>query len=427
MFIVVIFYDRLPYRTGTFRRTTLAFDQRTLVLLTLDMCAFRIQLAEALEPAPGELPGRDCGDHRAAGFVAVAAVAEPAVGGEVRDVRKGLRQAAAVPQLQLAHARRVDQQPGVGQENQLAVGAGVPAPAVPVPDFLRAQQFLSHKAVDDRRLPHPGGSQQRTGSPDGQVTTQRLERFRPSGRDRVDVDCRRQRTDLVDLDLRIVDQVRLVQHDDRRRATLPRDQEVPLEPPWIEVAIETADQEHRVDVRRDNLLFGRVASRPAGETAHARQHRLDARITRMGRRLDGNPVTDCREIGAGGRLVPEPADDSSQPFVAASQHPVDVCVFEADPGRDEPGRAVRLEQDIQPRGPAERGEGDSHVCDPEQGGLSPFCRVRMGTVPLPRRLPSMRCARARRSSPGSAGPPRRSRPGQHILAQYTELRRRRSR
>jgi hypothetical protein len=275
MFIVVIFYDRVPYRRGAFRRTevnrrsgapfvfevlaqrlcadtplTLAFDQRTLVLLTLDMSAFRIQLAEALEPAPGELPGRDCREYRATGFVAVPAVAEPAVGSEVGDVRKGLRQAAAVPQLQLAHARRVDQQPAAGKENQLAIRAGVAAAAVPVPDFLRAQQLVSHEAVDDRRLPHPGGSQQRTGSADGQVTTQRRERFRPSGRDRVDIDCRRERTDLIELDLRIVDQVDLVQHDHRRRATLPRDQQVALEPPWIEVVIEAPDQEHRLDVRR---------------------------------------------------------------------------------------------------------------------------------------------------------------------------------
>src|SRR5262245_14995977 len=90
-------FQVLPERLCAHSPLPLAFDQRALVLLALDMGAFCIELAEALQAALGKLAGRDRRGYGATGLVAVAAVAEPAHTREVRDICERLCQAAAVP------------------------------------------------------------------------------------------------------------------------------------------------------------------------------------------------------------------------------------------------------------------------------------------------------------------------------------------
>ena len=50
------------------------------------------------------------------------------------------------------------------------------------------------------------------------------------------------------------------------------------------------DQEHGVDVGRDDLLFGGIAGGAAGKAAGSRQHGANPRVGARGRRLDRDPV-----------------------------------------------------------------------------------------------------------------------------------------
>ena len=74
------------------------------------------------------------GGDRAARLGSVAAIAEVAAGGEGVDVGEGVLE-AAFPELHLAHARRVDEQPAARQIEQLAVRRGVAAALIGVADL----------------------------------------------------------------------------------------------------------------------------------------------------------------------------------------------------------------------------------------------------------------------------------------------------
>ena len=127
----------------------------------------------------------------------------------------------------------------------------------------------------------------------------------------MDGDAGRDRLDLVDVSRRIVDEVRLVQHDDRRGAALPRDDQVALDPPRIEIAVEAADEKHDVDVGGDDLFFGGIAGRAAREAAEPRQDGVDARVAvRDG--LDDHPVADRGKVRRDSALVPKPARHARQ-------------------------------------------------------------------------------------------------------------------
>ena len=82
---------------------------------------------------------------------------------------------------------------------------------------------------------------------------------------------RRQGPDFLDVSFGTVDEICLVQDDDGSGAAFPGNEEVSFDAPRVEIPIESADEEHRVDVRRDDLLFGPIAGGAAREAAESRE------------------------------------------------------------------------------------------------------------------------------------------------------------
>ena len=213
------------------------------------------------------MPAATAATHRAAGLAGVTAVAEAAALADRLDVgeRAGDR-FARVPQLQLAHAGRVDQDAAAGQQHELTAGRGVAAAAVGLAHFARAQHALRRSArwrsttsrrptiraappcarVRDDRAALPS-------TPDASPT--RRGPARP----------RRARATSATNAAGIVDEIGLVQDDHRRGAALPRGHEVALDPARIEVVIEAGDEKHDVDVGGDDLLLGGIAGGAARE------------------------------------------------------------------------------------------------------------------------------------------------------------------
>ena len=107
----------------------LVVDLRADVLARLEALQLVLQLQIALEAVRRERALFDRLLHRAARLVAMAAIGEVAACGELYDVVEGLARAFGLrPQLQLAHARRVDQQAAaVRQQDQVAMARGVAA------------------------------------------------------------------------------------------------------------------------------------------------------------------------------------------------------------------------------------------------------------------------------------------------------------
>ncbi len=128
---------------------------------------------------------------------------------------------------------------------------------------------------------------------------------------------------------RILDEVGLVQDDNRRGATLPRHDEVALDPPRVEIAVEAADQKHDVDVGGDDLFLRGVAGGATREAAEARQHGMDARVA-VSDGLDDHPVADGGKIRAGFGAMAKTSRHAREQFAFGRADAIDVRVLEHD-------------------------------------------------------------------------------------------------
>src|SRR5918993_2555879 len=116
-----------------------------------------LQLAPGGEPRRVEPAVVDRRGDRAPGLATVAAVAEPAGGGQVGDVGvRGLDPVGVVVERQLPHAGSVDEQPSAGQHVQLSGRGGVP-PAPVIPDLVRPRDGAAGQSVGQAGLADPRG------------------------------------------------------------------------------------------------------------------------------------------------------------------------------------------------------------------------------------------------------------------------------
>jgi hypothetical protein len=123
-------------------------------------------------------------------------------------------------------------------------------------------------------------------------------------------------------------QVGLREHDHRFGAALPRGREVTLEAAGIDVESERADEEHRVDVRRHDLLLGPIRGPSRGlarELRAPREDGVDRAAALVGARGDRDPVADCGQLARLG---------------LPGEAPGDVAPELPELGEDDPGAAV---------------------------------------------------------------------------------------
>ena len=100
-----------------------------------DVRRLLLELAVAREAVVAQPPVGEGGIDRAAGLPLVAAVGEPAAGGDVRDVGERRVQALARPgDAERADPRGVDEERAAGQADQLPVRGRVAAAGVVLPD-----------------------------------------------------------------------------------------------------------------------------------------------------------------------------------------------------------------------------------------------------------------------------------------------------
>src|SRR5581483_6280177 len=108
-----------------------AFHARLPVVLVLLEAELALELAVALPACPIETAVRQRGAHRTAGLADVAAIVEAALREQGFEIGEGGGDASTcLPKPELAHARCVEDQRAVRQEDQLAMRRGVAAGVV---------------------------------------------------------------------------------------------------------------------------------------------------------------------------------------------------------------------------------------------------------------------------------------------------------
>ena len=173
--------------------------------------------------------------------------------------------------------------------------------------------------------------------------------------------------------VRIVLQVGLREHHDRPRAALHGEREVALEQPTVELLTERMDDEHDVDVRRDDLLSRdagrRLVSRAARDRRSAR-HDVD----------DGAGRVECDPVADDGkrrsiRRAPETARDAAAPRSRRGHDVVLAAMLHGDSSRHESLLRVRLECGAPGIVPAERREFEHGRSVPHRAvGRAAQCR-----------------------------------------------------
>ena len=112
----------------------------------------------------------------------------------------------------------------------------------------------------------------------------------------------------------VVDEIDLVEHDDRVCPALPDRGQVALDPPRIEIAVGRGDEAEDVDIGRDHLRGGVRVGRAADHGRAAPQDVVDDGA--LGVVGYGDPVADGRAIDTG-ELVAQPAGELSEPCLAS--------------------------------------------------------------------------------------------------------------
>ena len=244
----------------------LAFELGALILQPVLVRLFEPQLAVALEPGGGESAALATASTTAQpGSDSWRAIAEAAVRRELGDVAKrGAGALAGFPQLHLAHARRIDEDAVAGQHDQLPARAGVPARLSEMRTSRVASRSWPTSRLTMVDFPTPDDPSSAPVRPDPERTSRRRSSETGSLQDTAwTATSGGDAPHLVDERRRIVHQVRLVQHDDRRGAAVRSDEEVALDAARVVVAVEPGDEKDDVDVGGDDLLLGAVARGPA--------------------------------------------------------------------------------------------------------------------------------------------------------------------
>ena len=259
------------------------------------MRGFALQLAIAV-PAPRiEAAFVDGRPHGAAGLQLMGAVPEAAASRQRLDVGEHRRDAGLrLPQAELAHARRVEDEPALRQEDQFAMRRGVAAARVMRADLLRRHHILAGKRVHEGRFADARRAEQhgrQAGPEHGAQGVEPLARqSRHGAKLRADGDA----LDLGEERSRVRAGIELRQHDDGLRAAFPGGREVALEPPRAEICVERGEKQRHIDIRRDDLRGRHGLDRLAAEGGEARQDVVDGRHPFLDARGGRHPVAGDR-------------------------------------------------------------------------------------------------------------------------------------
>src|SRR6185369_16534071 len=116
-----------------------------------------LQASIAIEPVWSQPALCDGQGHRAARFAAVRTIAEAAMDGQLLNVLERVLEASLdIPERELPHTRRIDEDASVGKTEELPRGCAVTSTIVGVANRPNRLVDPADERVDNRRLPDAG-------------------------------------------------------------------------------------------------------------------------------------------------------------------------------------------------------------------------------------------------------------------------------
>ena len=289
----------------------------------------------------------------------MSTVREPALSLERDDVVERLFEPiGSNPEVKLSHAWVVDDEPSARQDDELSPRRGVPARAVR-PDGAGREEILAGQGVDKGGLSHAGRTEQSARHSRVEVGADVLETHFRANRHAVhgNPELRQLGGCLVDIDVRYEVGLREKQHG--LRTALPGQGEVTLEESATDLLADRGDDEHDIDVRRDDLLSHIVRAwlvrRAPGELRAAGENRTYRR-QRIFRGIERDPVADHGKLRPCLDVASRASGQTSAHLSALGENVVCAAMLDRDPARLEPRGTMECERLGPATVPAERRE-----------------------------------------------------------------------
>ncbi len=303
---------------------------------------------EFLETLPAVLAERALGkrrEHRATGFGGMAAIVEAALRGQGGDVGKrvadGLRR--RIPELQLAHPWRVDDEGAARGHKEFPAGRGVPALVHGITEGGGGLLGGPEQPVDEGGFADARRTEQGKGGPRREPWGQPVEAIAVRSAERDDRSAGGDRDGLGFGGGGVGMQIGLVEHDNRLGSAIPGQGQVAFDAAQVVIAIQGSEQEHGVEVGGDDLLFGQRSGGTPGKLRAPGQHGMDVRAAFAGPEADDDPITDRRQGGAGGGVVEHPAGAGRGHEFGSEQDLAGVLVRAGNPRGQKITVGIRLE------------------------------------------------------------------------------------
>lgn len=324
-----------------------------------------------------ELAGLDGGIDGAAFVALVFAVAKEALLGEGFDVGEAIAEGVFVgPHLDFTDAGVVDEDAAIGEDDEFAGDGGVAAFAGDFIDFVGPEPVFAEELVDEGGLANAGGANEGEGGAGEKKGAEEFEPFFSEGAGEVDLGGGVEGEDLLSggLVLGVRVEVGFIEEDEGLGAAFGNQGEETLEAAEVEVGAGIGDNHDEVDVGGEDLFFAAFAGEFSREAGAAWETGADeVFIIFASSEVEGDPISDGREVGIAGGIVPKfPADEAGD-FIAAVEEGGEVDFGFADEAGGNPGGLGEFfERGIEEVIPAKVEEGHRRRFDHGMGGKESF-------------------------------------------------------
>src|SRR6185437_4975468 len=246
------------------------------------LLALVVQLEIAAPASGAQLASVQRHLHRAARLAAVAAIGETTLLGKRSDVGEKVEVFLA-GELQLAHARGIDQAAAAGQLQQGAMGGGVATAAIVAAHLGGGHGGCAEQGVGQGGLAGAGRTHQHRAVARLQVGCKQLRARRILAIERVDRRAVGQPlTQRGDLFGGILARIQFAQQHHRLRTGIFGQRQIALDPRRIEIAIQSGQHQDVIDIGGDQLALVALAGGGARQHAAPRRHGEDMRRRAVG-------------------------------------------------------------------------------------------------------------------------------------------------
>ena len=343
---------------------------------------FELEFEEAVVALARERAGGEGCEHRTPALVRMCAAGEVAVQGQCIELWKSLLGAfSGNPEVELSHARGVNDHAALGEENHLAPRGGMPAFGIIGTHFHGCLDVFAIEAVDQARLADTRGANENGRFAGLDEIGQLLHASAGEGTRREHQSVTGHASGVREPGVKVGAQIDFIEQGDWASAAFMCHGQHLLETGGVKARIRGGHQECRVDIRGENMLSASPADHLAAELGSSRKDGLNHGLLLAGHEFYGDPIPDLGQVCIGAACVVEAlACDLREELRISRPDAEEMFILHRHASRNQTLRMVRRELLVEVSIPAQLRQVHSGVLIESFMACTAYARAR-----LPRR------------------------------------------